>query len=249
MRKILLRLAYDGSNYCGWQIQTNGSPKPTLQQVLEQALEVLCKENIRVIASGRTDSGVHAEDQPVMFRTASSVPTDRFKRALNGLLPNDIWVLDAREVDEDFHTIANAKKKTYRYMIHNAPDRDVFLNGRCLEYSRKLDLEAMKQAANLLVGKHDFRAFCSSGSSATTFTRTIYRMEISKVGDMVYVEVEGNGFLYNMVRIIVGTLLAVSEGRVRKEQIQEALISGDRSLLGETAPPQGLYLHKVDYRE
>lgn len=249
MRKILLRLSYDGSDYCGWQIQSKGSPKPTLQLVLEQALQFLCKENIRVIASGRTDSGVHALDQPVMFRTASSVPTDRFKRALNGLLPNDIWVLDARQVDDNFHTIANAKKKTYRYMIHNAPDRDVFLNGRCLEYSRDLNLDAMKQAGCLLVGTHDFRAFCSSGSSATTFTRTIYNLEITKANDKVYIEVEGNGFLYNMVRIIVGTLLAISEGRIPKENIQEALTSGDRSCLGETAPPQGLYLLKVDYAE
>lgn len=249
MRKILLRLSYDGSGYCGWQVQSGGSPKPTLQQVLEDALKVLCREDIRVIASGRTDSGVHALDQPVMFRTASGVPTDRFQRALNGLLPNDIWVLDARQVDDDFHTIANAKKKTYRYMIHNAPNHDVFLNGRCLEYSRKLDLTAMKQAANLMVGTHDFRAFCSSGSSAKTFTRTIYHLGIEKVGDRVYIDVQGNGFLYNMVRIIVGTLLAVSEGRIMEEQISQALSSGERSLLGETAPPQGLYLLQVDYAE
>lgn len=249
MRKILLRLSYDGSGYCGWQVQSAGTPKPTLQQILEEALKELCGEDIRVIASGRTDSGVHAMDQPVMFRTASGVPTDRFKRALNGLLPDDIWVWDARQVDDEFHTIANAKKKTYRYMIHNTRDRDVFLNRRCLEYSRELDITAMKQAASLMVGTHDFRAFCSSGSSAKTFTRTIYNLGIDKMGDNVYVTVQGNGFLYNMVRIIVGTLLGVSEGRINKEQISEALSSGERSLLGETAPSQGLYLLEVEYPE
>jgi len=243
---MLLRLAYDGSRYSGWQIQNN-SQKPTLQQTLEEVLFQITQERIRVMASGRTDAGVHALHQAVMFRTESSLTPERFMCALNALLPKDMVVKSAQVVADDFHVMACARKKTYRYLIHNHPNRDVFLRGLVLEYPRHLDVEAMQSACEKLLGTHHFGAFCAANSAAKTFERTIYEATVRREAELVIFEVTGNGFLYNMVRIMVGTLLAISEGKMTEQVFEEAFVTHNRSTLGKTAPPEGLYLVDVSY--
>lgn len=245
--KILLRLSYDGQRYAGWQVQPN-CWKPTLQQTLEDALEKVLLKPVRTLASGRTDAGVHALDQAVTFTTDAAIPEERWPLVLNPLLPDDMVVLRSCFVDPDFHVIYDVVEKTYRYQIHLGPVPDVFQRGRCLEYRQDIDVARMRAAADLMVGTHDFSAFCSANSSAKNFVRTVDSIEFSRHKDNLVIDVTGQGFLYNMVRIMVGTMLEVSERSLTLAQLAEAMVSGKRDLAGRTAKPAGLFLAEVKYK-
>lgn len=244
--KILLRLSYDGQRYAGWQVQPN-CWKPTLQQMLEEALEKVLLRPVRTLASGRTDAGVHALDQAVTFSTDAAIPECRWPLVLNPLLPEDMVVLSSSSVDENFHVMYDVVKKTYRYQIHLGVVPDVFQRGRCLEYRHPLDVTRMRKAADLMIGTHDFQAFCSANSSARHFVRTVQSIELNRSEDNIIIDVTGQGFLYNMVRIMVGTLLEVSERRLSLAQVTEAITSGKRELAGRTAKAAGLFLAQVEY--
>lgn len=248
MRTLKLTLAYDGSNYAGWQVQPD---KRTVQQALEQALAQITGSEIRVVASGRTDAGVHAFAQAVSFRTDSHLAADVFMRALNAELPRDIAVLSAADVPDGFHAIRDAIRKRYRYVLHDGAVRDVFARDYCWHYSCRLDAPAMHRAAQRLKGKHDFRSFETDYPNQATSVRTIHDISVVRGTenreDFIDVEVEADGFLYNMVRAIVGTLVDVGRGAQDEEWPARVVAAQDRSQAGMTAPPQGLFLVKVDY--
>jgi len=248
MRTIKLTLAYDGTAYAGWQIQSHGR---TLQEVVESALGKITGEPIRVTASGRTDAGVHALGQVVGFRTESKLSPEIFMRALNAELPRDVAVLDAAEAPDGFHATLSAKRKRYRYRIFAGPTRDVFRRQTAWHLPRALDVEAMDRAAQALRGTHDFSSFETQGSERKTSVRTIYDISVRRglEGDphLIAVEVEADGFLYNMVRTIVGTLVKVGRHARSECWVAEVLAAMDRRAAGPTAPPQGLFLMSVRY--
>ncbi len=248
MKNVLLTVAYDGSGFSGWQIQEKKDQR-TVQGELEKALMRLTGQTVRVLASGRTDAGVHALAQPVQFSDGSTIPVEAFVPALNSTRPQDVRVMGARQVPEEFHVIRDAVAKTYLYRIRLSADPDPFTRNFCWQYPYPVNFRALEESATLLEGTHDFRAFCASGSSARNFVRTIYRLSLEPADRMLEIRVRGNGFLYNMVRIIVGTLMAAGQGRLDPERITEALETGRRDLLGPTAPPRGLYLQGVEYPE
>jgi tRNA pseudouridine38-40 synthase len=294
-RTLKLTIAYDGAAYAGWQYQCD---KPTVQDTLEKAIEKVTGRHVRVLASGRTDAGVHALGQVVGFRTDSHLPPDVLLRALNANLPHDIAVLDVAEAPEGFHAIAHVVRKRYRYVIHDGPVRDVFHRQYAWHYRHgRLDVEAMQRAASSLLGTHDFRSFESSGAERKTSVRTVFELtvfrgieklpspfgrgaggegEVVVVGcvkrteeaestgafhapytlpsplsslpsDCIFLEIEANGFLYNMVRAIVGTLVEVGRGERPENWPGEVLHAMDRRRAGPTAPPQGLFLVRVEY--
>lgn len=248
MRTIKLTLAYDGTAYAGWQVQ---SRKGTLQEVIETALTRITGEPIRVTASGRTDAGVHALGQVVGFRTESRLSSEVLMRALNAELPRDIAVLAAAEAPEGFHATLHAKRKRYRYMIYDGPVRDVFRRRTAWHCPRGLDVEAMHRAAQSLCGTHDFSSFETQGSPRKTPIRTIYDISVRRGFEgnqhLVAVEVEADGFLYNMVRTIVGTLSKVGRGARTESWVADVLAARDRRAAGPTAPPHGLFLVHVNY--
>jgi tRNA pseudouridine38-40 synthase len=248
MRTLKLTLAYDGTAYAGWQVQ---SRENTIQAVVESALAKVTGEPIRVTASGRTDAGVHALGQVVGFRTASRLSSEVFVRALNAELPRDIAVLEAADVPEGFHATLHAKRKRYRYMIHNGPVRDVFRRRTAWHCPREFDVEAMHRAAQALCGAHDFSSFETQGSPRKTPVRTIYDISVRRNVDgdehLVAIDVEADGFLYNMVRTIVGTLVKVGRHARTESWVAEVLAARDRRAAGPTAPPQGLFLIRVEY--
>lgn len=244
MRRVKLEIAYDGSNYCGWQIQTNGT---SVEEVINKTLSDLLKKDIKVIGASRTDSGVHAMGNIAVFDTDTRIPTDRISYALNQRLPKDIQVQSSVEVDKDFHPRFRKNKKTYQYRILN---RNFSLPTERLYsylFTYELDLDAMKEAAVHLIGRHDYKSFCSARTDVKDTVRTIYSLDIGKVGDMVLIDVVGNGFLYNMIRIIVGTLIKVGEGVYSPDKVKEILLACDRRLAGPTAPAKGLMLVSIDY--
>ncbi len=249
MRTIKLTLAYDGTDYAGWQVQ--GPGRLAVQAVLEHAIEAVTGARVRVMASGRTDAGVHALGQVVSFRTESRLAVETLVRALNANLPHDVAVLDAVEVPEGFHATRSAVRKRYRYAIHNHPIRDVFRRRTSWHYPVPLDAEAMHRAAQALRGTHDFRSFQTSGSERKTTVRTVYQIEVRRgAGEdhrMIFVEIEADGFLYNMVRAIVGTLVQVGRGRRDESWPAGVLAAKDRRRAGRTAPPEGLVLLWVQY--
>jgi tRNA pseudouridine38-40 synthase len=250
VRTLKLILAYDGTAYAGWQVQPRQN---TLQETLEVALGKITGETIRVTASGRTDSGVHALGQVVSFDTKSPLPPDVFQRALNAELPHDMAVLDARDAPPGFHAIRDAVRKRYRYVIHDGPVPDVFRRQYAWHYRQRLDAEAMHRAAQSLLGTHDFRSFESAWPQRTSSVRTIFDLTVrrgfSQVDDLVASEVEADGFLYNMVRAIVGTLVEVGRGSRSESWPAEVLAAQDRRLAGMTVPAQGLFLLRVEYNE
>jgi len=247
MRTIKLVLAYDGSAYAGWQSQLG---QPTLQDALERAIQKVTGETIRVVASGRTDAGVHALGQVVSFYSQSALPASVLERALNAELPRDMNVLSAVDARPEFNARQDAVRKRYRYVIHDGRLPDLFARHYSWHCRTRLDVPAMQRAAKPLVGRHDFASFETSGSPRETTVRTVSDLTIARDavnGDQVIVEIEANGFLYNMVRTIVGTLVEVGRGAQPEEFVGEALTAVDRRRAGPTAPGHGLFLLSVEY--
>ena len=237
MKRIKMTVAYDGTNYCGWQIQPNGI---TIEQVLNQALTELLGEKIVVSGASRTDSGVHSKGNICVFDTNTRMPGEKISYALNQRLPEDIVVVGSEEVAEDWHPRYVNSRKTYEYRILNRrfPDPTRRLDTYFFHY--ELDVEKMQKAASFLEGQHDFKSFCSVGSQVKTTTRTIYSCSVTKDEDIVTIRVTGNGFLYNMVRIIAGTLIQVGNGNITPDKITDILEACDRNMAGPTAPANGL---------
>ena len=244
MKRVKLVVAYDGTNYHGWQVQDNGI---TIEEVLNRTISELVQEDIKVIGASRTDAGVHACGNVAVFDTESRIPGDKFSFALNQRLPDDIRIQESCEVDADFHPRYADTVKTYEYNI---------LNRRFESPSKRLyaafcyypmDIERMNQAAAYLVGEHDFKSFCSAGAQVQTTVRTIYAVNVTKEDDMVHIRITGNGFLYNMVRIIAGTLMQVGTGLMEPEQVKKILEARDRSKAGPTAVAKGLTLVEIRY--
>jgi len=244
MRNLAIRIRYDGSRYHGWQIQKNNI---TVQETLQDALGKICGHEVKTVGCGRTDAGVHANRYCVNFRTDCTIPTDRIALAVNSRLPWDIAVLDAVEVDDGFNAIGSCVKKEYIYKIHNSNIRDPFLEKRVCFYPQHLDIELMKRAADAFVGTHDFKAVRSEGTQTKTTVRTVYHCNVEKEGDMITIAICANGFLYNMCRAMVGTMVYASYGKLIPEEIPQLLEIGDRRLTGPTMPPQGLYLNRIWY--
>ncbi|UOQ49424.1 tRNA pseudouridine(38-40) synthase TruA [Gracilibacillus caseinilyticus] len=240
-------IQYDGTNFSGYQIQPNGR---TVQGKLEAVLAKMHKgEHIRVTASGRTDQGVHAVGQTIHFDTSLTIPVANWLKALNTMLPDDIVVKDISEAPPDFHARFDVKEKEYRYFILNTKERDLFKRHYCYHVQVPLQLERMQQAGKFLVGTHDFSSFCAANSNVKgDKIRTITEISIEEdSAQQIIIKVRGTGFLYNMVRIITGTLLEVGFGLRKPEKVEEIITACDRSKAGKTAPPQGLYLWEVDY--
>lgn len=244
MKRIKLTIEYDGSLYSGWQKQPD---QKTIQGEIENAILKTIGQNVEVFGSGRTDAGVHAYNQTAHFDLDVPVPTSKLKDILNGALPLDISIKEAVEVGNDFHSRFSIKKKCYLYKIYNSDNKNAFLARRTAQIKKYLDIDIMKEASKLLIGKHDFRGFCSANTCATDFVREIYDIDIKREEDYIFVSVCGNGFLYNMVRIIVGTLVDYALSKVTREDIKNALENGDRSKSGQTMPACGLYLKETFY--
>lgn len=244
MRNIALHLSYDGSAYHGWQRQREDI---TVQQRLEEALGLVCGHEVKVTGCGRTDAGVHAMHYCANFRTGCPVPTDRLPLAVNARLPGDIAVSAAAEVEEDFNAISSCIQKEYIYRIHNSRIRDPFREKRCCFYPAALDVERMQRAAAAFVGRHDFAAVRSVGTETKTTVRTVYWCEAQRQGDVITIRVCADGFLYNMVRAMVGTMVYASYGKLEPGDIPRLLELRDRRLTGPTMPPEGLYMHRLWY--
>ena len=261
-RTIKLTIAYDGTDYVGWQVQPNG---PSVQAAVERAIEKLTGEKLRIMAAGRTDSGVHAIGQVAAFKTKATIPPDRFRQGLQTFLPDEILIRSSEEVHELFHATYWAQRKHYRYVICNAHLMSPFVRRYCLQFHGELNLDHMNQAAGDLLGTHDFRCFESHFPNKATSIRTIESAVLTRQsswtawdaddataenpeGDFIWFDIEADGFLYNMVRTIVGTLIKIGRGFWPPEMMKQIVEQQDRSQAGETAPPQGLYLVRVDYR-
>ena len=244
MRNIALRLSYDGTSYHGWQVQKS---EVTVAETLETALTKICGHPVKTVGCGRTDAGVHALRYCANFRTESTIPIGRFPLAVNSRLPADIAVTDAVEAPEDFNAIGSCIKKEYIYKILNRNIRDPFLENRVCFYPQHLDLERMQAAARAFEGRHDFRAVRSLGTETKTTVRTVHWCRAEKDGDLITVSICADGFLYNMCRAMVGTMVYASYGKLEPEDIPALLAAGDRRLTGPTMPPQGLYLNRIWY--
>ncbi len=244
MKRVKLTVSYDGTNYCGWQVQPNGN---SVQAELNKALRALLKEDIHCIGASRTDAGVHALGNVAVFDTQARMPGEKMSYALNTYLPEDIRIQSSEEVPEDFHPRFQRTRKTYEYKICNRKIPDPTQRLYSLFYYYSLDEKLMQQAADHLVGTHDFTSFCTAKPEVTDRVRTIEKISVTRDGDMVTIRITGNGFLYNMVRIITGTLLRVGNGRIAPEEIPWILEAKDRSASAETAPPQGLKLLSIEY--
>lgn len=243
-KRIKLTIAYDGTNYCGWQVQPNGI---TVEEVINKALCRLTGEEIAVIGASRTDSGVHALGNVAVFDSATSIPPERIAMALNQRLPDDIVIVKSEEVSPDFHPRYCDCEKTYEYHIINT--RTPIPTKRLTNYfvSYDLDVEKMQQAAEYLVGEHDFVSFCNVRTQVEDTVRTVSELEVLRSGEEITIRISGNGFLYNMVRIIVGTLVRVGRGFYTPEKVKEILEAKDRKVAGVTAPAQGLMLVEIRY--
>ncbi len=244
MRNVKLIIEYDGTDFHGWQRQDKHR---TVQGEVEQALGKIMKKEISIHASGRTDAGVHGLGQVASFKADFTIPIDRIPLAVNGVLPHDVAIRSAVEVDPNFHARYSAVGKRYIYKIYNNILRSPLQRNYAYFVPNALDIEAIQKASSYFVGEHDFKAFMASGSSVKDTIRRIYRLHAYREQDMLTIEVEGNGFLYNMVRIISGTLVDVGTGKMSPEEIPNIISSKARTEAGHTAPPQGLYLAEVYY--
>ncbi|WP_437186284.1 tRNA pseudouridine(38-40) synthase TruA [Planctomicrobium sp. SH668] len=267
-KNIRIRIAYDGARYAGWQVQPN---LETVQGHVEAAIQSLSGEEVRLLCAGRTDSGVHALGQVANFYTTSRIPAEKWRPALQTRLPEDIVILETDEVPMDFHATFSAKSKRYRYLILNRKVSDPFLKQYCWQIGYSLDVDAMQQAADSLLGTHDFRSFETNWPNKASSVRTIkdliiQRRHLCEVftpfslthqqanppagdGDIISIEIEADGFLYNMVRAITGTLVNVGRGSWTKEDVERILVAQDRSVAGNTAPAWGLFMVRVHYDE
>lgn len=244
MRNIKIIIEFDGSNFCGWQKQPKGR---TVQQTIEKAISKATNEDVEINGSSRTDAGVHAKGLVANFFTNSTIPGDKFREAINSRLPEDVSIVKSEEVDENFHARYSSKGKTYSYTIINRYERLSLGHQYLYHYRYQLDIEKMKKACQYFIGKHDFSAFMSPGSSIKTTVRTISDIHIEQKGNKIVVYVTGDGFLYNMVRIIVGTLLKIGNGKLEPEDIPEIIKEKNRKRAGMCVPPNGLILEKVFY--
>lgn len=245
MRNLKLFIEYNGANFSGWQKQ-NG--QRTVQGELENAFLTLTGEKVDVEGSGRTDKGVHALEQVASVELEHSIPTKNIKYALNNLLAEDVRIKKVEQVPLDFHARFSTKRKTYRYVVQVGGERSAIKHDLLAFYPYKIDEEKIKNVIPLLTGKHNFKGFCSSKTGVTNFEREIFELTFLKVGRLCTFEVTGDGFLYNMVRIIVGTLLHVGSGKLTENDVKKALESGQRKFAGQTMPACGLYLKKVEYK-
>ena len=246
MKRVRLIISYDGTNYCGWQIQINGI---TVEEVINRELSSLLGEDVAVIGASRTDSGVHAVGNVAVFDTETKIPAEKISFALNQRLPDDIRIQKSEEVSEDFHPRYCDSTKTYEYKILNRKFPDPLNRLYTHFVYMPLDVQKMKEAAEYMVGEHDFASFCSSGSQVKTTTRTVYNLDITKDDDIIKIKISGNGFLYNMVRIIVGTLLKVGLGIYPPEHVKEIIEAKDRYTAGPKAPAKGLTLVGIEYEK
>ena len=244
MRNVCLGVQYDGTRYAGFQVQPDCL---TIQSELQAALTSLLGQPTRIIGASRTDAGVHAFGQVATFTTENAIPVERIVNALNALLPADIVCVAADEVPADFHPQYAAQRKQYSYRILNRELPSPFLGRYAWHVRRPLDVEAMREAGQHLVGEHDFAAFCAAHGSAKTSLREVYTLDILRDAEVVELRIEGNGFLYMMVRIIMGTLVEVAQGKMPPQRVGEILTSCDRNQAGSTAPPQGLSLVRISY--
>jgi len=244
MRNFKVMISYVGTAYHGFQRQENAI---AIQQVIEEKIEKTMGDKVIINGCSRTDTAVHANEYCFNLLHENSISCDGFLRGLNGHLPDDIAVLSCQEVDKKFHARYDCRGKEYIYKIHNSNIKNPFLKDRAYRYYPTIDEVFLNKVAQDFVGTHDFKGFCSAGSSAIETVRTIERFEVRREGDLIIMLVKGDGFLYNMVRIMVGTLLFVNEGKIDYTKIKEIILSKDRKKAGKTAPAQGLYLNKVFY--
>ena len=244
MRNLKVIMAYRGTAYHGYQRQDNAV---TVQETVEKCVSRVLDTPTEIIGCSRTDTGVHANQYCFSVMTDREIPLRNFVRGTNGYLPSDITLLSCEEAPEDFHARYSCRGKEYVYLIHNSECRDPFAADLKYHYRRKMDLDLMRRAAEYFVGTHDFSSFCSNASEKASTVRTIHELRIDREGDLVTITISGNGFLYNMVRIIVGTLLWVNEGKIAPEDIPEIMKKSDRKLAGKTAQAHGLYLNRVFY--
>ncbi len=244
MHNFKVIMSYDGTAYHGFQRQENAL---AIQQVVEECIEKIINQKITISGCSRTDTGVHANEYCFNFIHDNTITCNGFVKALNSRLPDDIAVLSCEEMPDDFHARFNCKAKEYIYKIHNSEIKNPFLNNRAYRYWYPVDDKLLDKEAQAYVGTHDFNAFCAAGSTKQCTVRTIYYFRVQRDGDIITMTVKGDGFLYNMVRIMVGTLLFVNEGKIKPGQIAEIIESCDRTKAGKTAPPQGLYLNRIFY--
>lgn len=244
MKRIALTVAYDGTAYHGWQFQPNGI---SIEEVINRELSRLLKEDIRVIGASRTDAGVHARGNVCVFDTETKIPAEKMSYALNQSLPADIVVQESREVAPDFHPRRCESRKTYEYRVLHRAMRDPNCRHNTYFYHWDLDAEAMREAAAYLVGEHDFKSFCAPAAEVESTVRTLYEVTIEETGELFTFRLTGNGFLYNMVRIIVGTLLEIGSGKRDPKDIENILSAKDRRAAGPTAPALGLTLMEITF--
>ncbi len=245
MRNIKIIIEYDGKDFNGWQKQPK---KLNIQGSIESAIKQITGEDIELSASGRTDAGVHAFGQVANFKTNSKLPIEKFPIAINSKLKKSIRILKAEEVDENFHSRLSCRRKTYRYVINNSSVGSAIYRNLETHIPQKLDIKKMQKAAGFFEGEHDFKAFKASGTSSKSSIRTIFKAEVLDMGEnRIYIELTGNGFLYNMVRIIAGTLVEVGLGKIDPEEIPNIISEGKRERAGKTLSPNGLFLINVEY--
>ncbi|MDR1564794.1 MAG: tRNA pseudouridine(38-40) synthase TruA [Oscillospiraceae bacterium] len=244
MRNLKLSIRYNGRAYHGWQVQRNAI---AVQQVFQEALAQILPELPDIKGCSRTDTGVHANQYVINFKTESQIPCEKFIRALNRYLPDDIAVYECSEAALDFHARYCCKGKQYIYKIWNSPHKNPFMKGLALHYTHPLDEKLMNEVAQQFLGRHDFSAFCSANSDVEDRVRTVTLARVEREAELLTFTVEADGFLYNMVRIMAGTLLWVAEGKIAANAIASVIQSGERGRAGKTAPPEGLYLNKVFY--
>ena len=245
MRNIKLTIEYDGKDFNGWQKQPT---KLNIQGSIEKAIKMVTGEEVDLMASGRTDAGVHALGQVANFKTNSNIPIDKFPIALNSNLKKSIRIISAEEVDDRFHSRLTCKRKTYRYIINNSEFSSAIYRNLETHIPQKLNVAKMRQAAQYFEGEHDFKSFRASGTSSKSSVRTIYKATVIEMpNNRIFIELTGNGFLYNMVRIIAGTLVDVGTGKINPEDVKKIIEVKDRNLAGKTLQPNGLYLVEVNY--
>jgi tRNA pseudouridine38-40 synthase len=245
-RNIALKLMYVGTAYHGWQVQKNAI---SVAETLEKSLVLVVGHPVKCTGAGRTDAGVHAEVYIANFRTTSTIPCDRFPLAVNTRLPDDIVVVSAREVSPEFNAIGSCIKKEYTYRVYNSRIRNAFYVNRAYFYPKHLDEKVMQDAASRFVGTHDFAAVRAVGTDVKSTVRTVYYFNVERKGDLIELKVCANGFLYNMVRAMVGTVIYAADGKLKPEDIDGILTRGNRTEAGPTVPPGGLYMSKLWYRE